>query len=200
MKRTHRNGLSWLFGLLLVGGNAAARVNPDGPPEPGSTPVSPVAASNQATMSPVQKTPAAAPTNPKLAATPANPSGKKQTAEKTAQVRKTTPPRAAPTNLMAQAAPRYAPSGPDFAAEKVTLKLAPSAAEIQNERRNAPLPPTEQQTRDATPKQDQRWPTHVDYTRGPGSSLGAGTSGDRKGMMEDASGPQQEGSVIRNRW
>jgi hypothetical protein len=86
------------------------------------------------------------------------------------------------------------------------LKLAPSASEIESERRpsnlDSPTPAVgangQRDPREGTPRQDPRWPTHVDHTRGPGSPVGAGTSGDRKGTLEDASGPQQ--GVIRNRW
>ncbi len=50
----------------------------------------------------------------------------------------------------------------------------------------------------AAPKQNPRWPTHVDYSAGPTGPAGGNTSGDRKGALIEATGPQQ--GVIRNRW
>lgn len=98
--------------------------------------------------------------------------------------------------------PPARPEHPEVATAKktATLKLAPSAAEVEEERRAklAPAEKKEPDPRDATPKQDPRWPTHVDYTRGPGSPLGGGTAADRKATMQEVSGPQQ--GVIRNRW
>lgn len=49
-----------------------------------------------------------------------------------------------------------------------------------------------------TPTQNPRWPTHVDYSAGPTGPAGGNTSGDRKGALIEATGPQQ--GVIRNRW
>jgi hypothetical protein len=95
---------------------------------------------------------------------------------------------------------------------KARLPLAPSAAEIERERAEhktdrdpaATNPPPAstgdrlQQRATATPSQDRRWPTSSPNTQGAGGSLGPRTMADRKGALQDASGPQQ--GVIRNRW
>ena len=105
-----------------------------------------------------------------------------------------------------------AAAGPGAASSRARLPLAPSAAEIERERaeqkteRDAPAagtPPAStgdrlQQRATATPTQDRRWPTSSPSTQGAGGSLGPRTMADRKGALQDASGPQQ--GVIRNRW
>jgi hypothetical protein len=102
------------------------------------------------------------------------------------------------------------------------LPLAPSAAEIRREiatRNGGPesaasatqANPADSETKDkpslgarleeratTTPVQRTKWPTHVDYSAGPGGPAGANTAGDRKGSLIEATGPQQ--GVIRNRW
>lgn len=117
--------------------------------------------------------------------------------------------KSATTRGDAEAAPGWEPpagSAPNTAGTVAKkgpgLKLAPSAAEIESERQaNGNAPQNAQKPRDpreGTPNQDQRFPTHVDYTRGPGSPLGGGTAGDRKATVQDASGPQT--GVVRNHW
>lgn len=110
-------------------------------------------------------------------------------------------------------------------ARRVRLPLAPSAAEIRREiatRNGGPLPSASQNANSAAassagagrdkpslgsrleerataaPKQNPRWPTHVDYSAGPTGPAGGNTAGDRKGALIEATGPQQ--GVIRNRW
>lgn len=128
---------------------------------------------------------------------------------------------AAPAPGVAQRPPQRPRDG---LAKKPVLPLAPSAAEIRREiatrdggkaSEDAASPGTEgdklggtpkkrtvggdlQQRATAPPKQDRRWPTTVDHHAGPTGPAGAGTAGERKGSVMDASGPQQ--GVIRNRW
>jgi len=106
-------------------------------------------------------------------------------------------------------------------ARRRTLPLAPSASEIRREiaaRNGGPLNPGSasaplgqgepkekistgarlEERATSTPVQNRRWPTHVDYTAGPGGPAGSGTAAERKGAMIEATGPQQ--GVIRNRW
>lgn len=168
------------LGVLLTQSAIRAEERPDGPAEP-------VAAA------PAPATPAAKTAPPaKPVATPATSPSKNAPKKMTvtlAPPQKLAPPPAPPS-----------PPPPAATVKAVPLKLAPSAAELESERKrpDAPPVPKPRDPRDATPNQDPRFPTHVDHTRGPGSPLGPGTSADRKGMMQEVSGPQQ--GVIRNRW
>lgn len=168
-----------VVGVLLTQSALRAEERPDGPAEPVAAPAAPApAAANPKKPAPV--TPASA----------ASKNAPKKMTMTLAPPQKTPPP----------PAPQAPPPPPAATVKAVPLKLAPSAAEIESERKrpDAPPVPKARDPRDATPNQDPRWPTHVDHTRGPGSPLGPGTSADRKGMMQEVSGPQQ--GVIRNRW
>ncbi len=168
-------GLPWaLLGLLgTQEAIALANDNPEGPAEPVVAAQAGASNANPSQTAAVKKPPAKAePTKPALAKPLAKPlTLAKPPAEKAVAVVK-----------------------------KPALKLAPSAQELEKERHGAaePPPPPKKDPREGTPKQDPRWPTHVDYTRGPGSPVGSDTAGDRKATLIDASGPQQ--GVIRNRF
>jgi hypothetical protein len=104
-------------------------------------------------------------------------------------------------------------------ARRARLPLAPTAAEIRREiaaRNGGPETSASSQfgsgnpdkpksvgarledKATATPTQNTRWPTHVDYSTGPNGPAGANTAADRKGTMIEFSGPEQ--GVLRNRW
>ena len=105
-------------------------------------------------------------------------------------------------------------------ARRTRLPLAPSSAEIRREitaRNGGPPTATSanpsaagaakeqpstgnrlQQQATTPPQQNTRWPTHVDYTAGPGGPAGPNTAAERKGAMIESAGPQQ--GVIRNQW
>jgi hypothetical protein len=162
------------LGFLLGQSAIRAEERPDGPAEPAAAAPAPANARPVASP-PVVKPPVAIKTSPK-----------KMTV--TLAPQKPVPTVPAP------------PPAPAATVKSAPLKLAPTAAELESERSrpDAPPVPKPRDPRDATPNQNPNWPTHVDHTRGPGSPVGPGTSGDRKGMMQEVSGPQQ--GVIRNRW
>lgn len=173
------------LGVLLMQSAVGAEERPEGPAEP-------VAAAPAVQAAPA--VPAASAKKP--AVTPASAVTKNAPKKMTVTL-------APPQKLIPPPAPPTPPPQPPAATAKAApLKLAPSAAELVSERNRPGGPPAPvpkpRDPRDATPNQDQRFPTHVDHTRGPGSPLGPGTSADRKGMMQEVSGPQQ--GVIRNRW
>lgn len=110
---------------------------------------------------------------------------------------------AEPAPPEASAAPAAArPSTPgspgEAAAPKVpTLKLAPSAKEIESERQTVLKPkvePRPDQYENQRP--DIPAPTQVRRVPGPGSSVGS-TASDRKATMLDNSGPQQNSTYRR---
>lgn len=209
--------LSVSLGVSILGGVALAGESPDGPAEP---------------LPPAERPPAERPTErPAATVTPRAGGGATIRTPSTGATRPVgegpAPARPAPAKPSAAGkqqvvvpgratGPAEQYKGPLPAAgaapadatvirtKKPTVKLAPSAAELQAERqlpegeRITPLPQKPRDPRDATPSQFERAPTRVDYTRGPGSSLGGGTAGDRKATVQDATGPQT--GVIRNRW
>jgi len=166
---------------LLVGGAAVAAERTDGPQEVAAEPAAAAAAAPA--KKPAQPP---APASARPAAASSAPAKKSPLSVLPAKA-EAAPPKSIPAATIARQAP---------------LKLAPSASEIEKERRapegSVQPRPKEKDPRDATPQQDPRWPTHVDYTRGPGSPIGGNTAGDRKATLQEVSGPQQ--GVIRNRW
>lgn len=183
-----RMSLGLGVGILpaLLAASAPAWAIPDGPPEP-------AAAAQPAKPAPAKPKPAPVAAKPQPAAKPV------------AAVKPAPAKPAAVTRGDAEAAPGWEPPSrpaqPPAPKKSAGLKLAPSAAEIESERKQNGTPEggtPARDPRDVTPNQDQRFPTHVDYTRGPGSSLGGGTAGDRKATVQDASGPQT--GVVRNHW
>lgn len=88
----------------------------------------------------------------------------------------------------------------DVAAVKrgTPLKLAPSAKEIESERKTVLKPPVENRPdRYENQRQDIPAPTQVRRVPGPGSSVGS-TAAERKATMIENSGPQQ--NTTYRRW
>lgn len=220
-----RNGLQklralgWVgtLGLALLGGSVtAAHAHEEGttPPQPegasapavggtatgapaakGKAPASPKAASSAATDR--EKGKASGPVrltldqNDRLAQTPA-PAGAQAGPR----------PATAPTVTAAPAAPATPVRTDGTAAAAAAkpprgLKLAPSAAEIEGERKRALQPPNEPR---ADRYEDQRpdvpAPTQVRRVPGPGSSVGS-TANERKATMIENSGPQNNSTYRR---
>lgn len=215
--------LGWLLGMAAVAQAEPPATSPAAATAP--APTAPAAGPAPARPAPVIAAPtSAAPTSAAPAhATPASPTVKKRPnldPQRVAQAAfSSTPPPPAPASAPAPAAPKEPSVTRRVATNQPKLSLAPSAAEIQREiaaereraaQGEAPgtqRPPSPeaasvadrlQQRATTTPAQDRRWPTASTNTQGAGGSLGPRTLADRKGALQDASGPQQ--GVIRNRW
>lgn len=201
--------LGWMLGLAAVAHAEPPAVIPAAATAPAKIPPRTEAPARPASESPA----------------PASPTGKKRPVlvldQQHAQAALTP---ASPSPAPAAAPPPVAASKDPGLTRRVATKqprlsLAPSAAEIQREiaaerertgqgeapgTQRPPSPETAsvgdrlQQRATTTPAQDRRWPTASTNTQGAGGSLGPRTLADRKGALQDASGPQQ--GVIRNRW
>src|SRR5262249_8551623 len=119
-------------------------------------------------------------------------------------------------SLSASPAPPAAPAAPAGGASagtpgprarefrKIQLSLAPSAAEVQRERRGqrpagGPPPPTPDPAVTGDRSPPGPWMLRPGDPSGPSGRAGGNTAGDHKSAAIDASGPQQ--GVIRNsRW
>lgn len=217
--------LGWLLGVAgAAQADPPAAVSPAAATAPAPTARRADGSARPATASPAASPVTASPTASPAASPAASPTVKKRPVLDPQRVAQAALSSASPQPAPAAAPqPAAAPKEPGVTRRVATnqprLSLAPSAAEIQREiaaereraaQGEAPgtqRPPSPeaasvgdrlQQRATTTPSQDRRWPTASTNTQGAGGSLGPRTLADRKGALQDASGPQQ--GVIRNRW
>ncbi|MBL9007720.1 MAG: hypothetical protein JNJ46_25915 [Myxococcales bacterium] len=195
-----------LLGLLATG--TAADAHEEGPTPPVAEGAGAAPARVQpAKPAPGAKTPGAATTRPAPQAGPGK-AGPTRPLRLTLEEKDRHPPAAPVDNATkAEAAPpgaRPAPPAPGEAGQPAVvkpgapLKLAPSAKEIENERKTVLKPPVENRPdRYENQRPDIPSPTQVRRVPGPGSSVGS-TGAERKATMIEHSGPQQ--NTTYRRW